>query len=99
VTPESGLLVERGDADALGGAIARLAADPRARAQMGAYARSHTAERFVVERLLRNADGLYRELMSDSDSTAEPELLAQAAPLSLAASGGAGVGHGQRPAA
>jgi UDP-N-acetylmuramyl pentapeptide phosphotransferase/UDP-N-acetylglucosamine-1-phosphate transferase/glycosyltransferase involved in cell wall biosynthesis len=64
VTPDSGMLVERGDAEGLGTAIARLAADPAQRARMGGRARDHTARRFIVDRLLGDADNLYRGLLA-----------------------------------
>ena len=63
VTPESGLLVTRGDAEGLGSAIARLASSPAERARMGVRARSHTAQRFVIDRLLGDADALYTGLV------------------------------------
>jgi glycosyltransferase involved in cell wall biosynthesis len=64
VTPTSGLLVAAGDSKALGGAIARLASNPRERAQMGARARSHTAQQFPIDRLLGDADELYNALLA-----------------------------------
>ena len=67
VTSQSGLLVSPGDYDALGDAIAKLASDPGERAQMGARARSHTAHRFLVDRLLGDADNLYRALLNPAD--------------------------------
>lgn len=64
VTPNSGLLVEAGDVDGLGSAIASLAADPAERARMGGHAKHHTAQRFVIARLLDDADSLYRVLLT-----------------------------------
>jgi glycosyltransferase involved in cell wall biosynthesis len=62
VTPGTGILVEPGDHDALGDAIAKLAADPALRAQAGANARLHVRDRFSVERLVRDIEQLYSEL-------------------------------------
>jgi glycosyltransferase involved in cell wall biosynthesis len=66
VTPRTGVLVARGDAWALGAAIARLATQPQLRVQMAREARSHVRDRFAVERLLADIDALYRELNSAS---------------------------------
>jgi glycosyltransferase involved in cell wall biosynthesis len=64
VTPETGLVVPPGDSDALGDAIATLAADANRREQMGARARAHVRERYSVDRLVRDIDELYTELLS-----------------------------------
>jgi glycosyltransferase involved in cell wall biosynthesis len=64
VTPETGLVVPPGDSDALGDAIAALAADASRREQMGARARAHVRERYSVDRLVRDIDELYTELIS-----------------------------------
>ena len=63
VTPETGMVVPAGDSDALGEAIAALAADASQREQMGARARTHVRERYSVERLVRDIDQLYTELL------------------------------------
>jgi glycosyltransferase involved in cell wall biosynthesis len=59
----TGILVEEGHADSLARGVARLAADPELRRSMGMRARHHVAERFSAERLVRDVDGLYRELL------------------------------------
>jgi glycosyltransferase involved in cell wall biosynthesis len=64
VTPATGVVVPAGDGDALGDAIAALAADASRREQMGARARAHVRERYSVERLVRDIDELYAELLS-----------------------------------
>ncbi|HEX4735776.1 MAG TPA: glycosyltransferase [Thermoleophilaceae bacterium] len=64
VTPETGVVVPAGDSDALGEAIAALAADASRREQMGARARAHVRERYSVDRLVRDIDKLYSELLS-----------------------------------
>jgi glycosyltransferase involved in cell wall biosynthesis len=46
VDGETGLLVEPGDAEGMGRALARLAADPETRARMGAAGRRRVEERF-----------------------------------------------------
>jgi glycosyltransferase involved in cell wall biosynthesis len=62
VSPATGALVPRGDAEALGAAVARLASDSDERPRMGQAARRHVVERFSVERLIRDIDELYAEL-------------------------------------
>ena len=71
VTPDSGLLVAPGDAEGLGVAIAELAADPAGRVRMGGHARSHTAQRFIIDRLLGDADSLYRGLLKPAGDSSE----------------------------
>jgi glycosyltransferase involved in cell wall biosynthesis len=65
VTPETGAVVRAGDSDALGDAIASLAANPSRREEMGARARAHVRERYSVHRLVRDIDELYSELLSE----------------------------------
>ncbi len=77
VTPSSGLLVDAGDADGLGAAIAKLAANPAERARMGRHARKHTAQRFVVDRLLGDADSLYRGLLQRPRAARSPQEVQQ----------------------
>jgi glycosyltransferase involved in cell wall biosynthesis len=72
VTPETGILTEPRDAQALGAAIARLAADQSVRTEMGEHARRHVAERFSVERLLDDVEALYVELLAGSSATVDP---------------------------
>jgi glycosyltransferase involved in cell wall biosynthesis len=64
VTPDTGLLVPSGDAEALGEAIAQLADDEARRREMGEAAREHVRARFSVERLVRDVEELYSELLS-----------------------------------
>jgi glycosyltransferase involved in cell wall biosynthesis len=48
----------------LGAALARLAADRGARERMGRAARAHVRERYGAERLVRDIDDLYAELLA-----------------------------------
>jgi glycosyltransferase involved in cell wall biosynthesis len=75
VTPETGILAPAGDHDALAHALALLASDPETRARMGERARSHVRNRFSVERLVRDIDELYTDLLG-FPKPREPELLA-----------------------
>jgi glycosyltransferase involved in cell wall biosynthesis len=59
-----GFLVEPGDLEALAGRLARLAADPELREQMGAAGRERVLPRYAVERLIDDVDGLYRTLLA-----------------------------------
>jgi glycosyltransferase involved in cell wall biosynthesis len=59
-----GFLVDVGDADALAGRLAELAADPERRARMGAVGRERVLERYTVERLVDDVDRLYRSLLA-----------------------------------
>ena len=64
VTRETGLLVPRGDAERLANGIVTLAGDPALRATMGAQARRRVAQRFSAERLVRDIDAMYSELIN-----------------------------------
>ena len=64
VTPETGLLVPRGDAEQFANGIVALTGDPGLRAAMGAQARRRVAQRFSAERLVRDVDSLYCELIN-----------------------------------
>ena len=64
VRPETGLVVDPGDAAGLGTALALLAADRGLRERMGRAARSHVRERYSADRLIRDVDELYIELLS-----------------------------------
>jgi glycosyltransferase involved in cell wall biosynthesis len=68
VADGTGVLVSFGDEEALGRAIAGLAADPPLRRAMGERARAEVAERFSVSRLLRDVDALYVELLAGRDA-------------------------------
>ena len=70
VTRETGLLVPRGDAETLAEGIVTLTADPGLRRAMGARARQHVAERFSAERLVRDIDSLYTELLGQAGAHA-----------------------------
>ena len=62
VADGTGTVTPPGDPAALGAAIARLAADPAGRAEMGERARRHVAQRYGIDRLVRDVDDLYRSL-------------------------------------
>jgi glycosyltransferase involved in cell wall biosynthesis len=62
--PELGVLVPPGDVAGLAAGIRNLLIDDAARGAMGARARAYAIERFSLARLLRDIDGLYRELVS-----------------------------------
>jgi glycosyltransferase involved in cell wall biosynthesis len=64
VTPATGVLVAPGDHDALAQGLSRLAGDAGLRAQMGARAQAHVTRSFSIERLLRDVEALYDELLS-----------------------------------
>jgi glycosyltransferase involved in cell wall biosynthesis len=63
VSLESGLLVAPGNPMEMAGAIARLAADPALREEMGRRAEAHVRGRFTADRLLADVDRLYSELL------------------------------------
>jgi glycosyltransferase involved in cell wall biosynthesis len=60
-----GFLVEPGSIEGVTEALARLAADPALRAQMGAAGRERVIPRYRVSRLVDDVDELYRELLSE----------------------------------
>lgn len=62
VHEETGLLVPRGDADALAGAVARLLEDPALAAALGARARERAIERFGVDRCVDGYVEVYRRI-------------------------------------
>ena len=62
--PELGVLIPAGDVDALAAAVTGLLRDDAARIAMGARARTHVLGRYDVERLLREIDSLYRQLLN-----------------------------------
>jgi glycosyltransferase involved in cell wall biosynthesis len=64
VRPQSGVLVAAGDATAFGRELAALAADRELRERMGAAARAHVERRFRADRLVRDIDALYGDLLA-----------------------------------
>jgi glycosyltransferase involved in cell wall biosynthesis len=66
---ETGHLVRKGDTHALAERLALIAADPERAAAMGAEGRRRALERYAVERLVDDVDGLYRRLLSERSST------------------------------
>jgi glycosyltransferase involved in cell wall biosynthesis len=60
---ETGCLVPPGDAPALAAAVARLLRHTDLRLALGGAARTSVAERFAVDRLVRDVEGLYDELL------------------------------------
>jgi glycosyltransferase involved in cell wall biosynthesis len=71
VTPETGLLVPAGDAERLAQGILALAGDPALRATVGEQARRRVAQRFSAERLVRDIDSLYTELINEPRAHAD----------------------------
>jgi glycosyltransferase involved in cell wall biosynthesis len=63
VPPEAGILVPPRDPEALAAALGRIVGNPELRSEMGRHARQHVHERFRVERLLRDVEELYDELL------------------------------------
>jgi glycosyltransferase involved in cell wall biosynthesis len=60
-----GFLVEPGDVDALASRLAVLAADPELASRMGEAGRADVLERYSVDRLIADVDGLYRRLLAE----------------------------------
>lgn len=58
-----GFLVGTGDIEALAERLSRLALDPELRARMGEAGRDRILERYAVDRLIDDIDGLYRSLL------------------------------------
>jgi glycosyltransferase involved in cell wall biosynthesis len=69
VAPEAGILVPLDDPAATAGALTRLIADPRLRADMGAAAHRQAAERFSMERFV---EGHLAALTSVADGGCRP---------------------------
>jgi glycosyltransferase involved in cell wall biosynthesis len=69
---ETGLTVAPGDVDALGRAIAVLAADRDLRQRMGAAGRARVLSEFSMERMRTAATMLYREVAGDRVFTTRP---------------------------
>ncbi|HLH40249.1 MAG TPA: glycosyltransferase family 4 protein [Bryobacteraceae bacterium] len=63
VIPETGLLVPRGDAGALAGALRRLIADPDLRARMGRAARARYQRHFTFSMTCAKTFDLYQRLL------------------------------------
>ena len=66
---ETGFLVDAGDAEGLGAAIARLAGDPPLRERMGRAASKHALERYSITRLIGDVSRLYEELLAWSSAS------------------------------
>ena len=62
--PRGGRVVPVGDAPALAAAIAALLADPRARAEQGAYNRARIEREFQPEQVAAQFEALYRDVLS-----------------------------------
>jgi len=62
---KTGYLVPSEDARALAAAILRVLRDREAAYRMGQAARAHVRERFRADRLVRDVEGLYTELMAE----------------------------------
>jgi glycosyltransferase involved in cell wall biosynthesis len=77
VTPETGLLAPAGDYGQLGDALAELALDADKRGRMGVAARNHVRDRFSVHRLVKDIDGLYRELIGTRSTAWTPSRAAR----------------------
>jgi glycosyltransferase involved in cell wall biosynthesis len=63
VTPETGIVVAAGDEAAFAEALASLAGDPERRRQFGQTARRHVLAGYGADRLVRDVDALYLELL------------------------------------
>jgi glycosyltransferase involved in cell wall biosynthesis len=68
VVPEAGVLVPRGDHDALARGLVRLGRDAALRTQMGAHARTHVTGSFSIDRLLGDVEVLYDHLLTQAPS-------------------------------
>jgi glycosyltransferase involved in cell wall biosynthesis len=68
-----GVLIAAGDVDAFADAVCDLLHDDASRAAMGARARAHVLDRYRVERLVRDIDGLYRQLLVLGTTTEDAE--------------------------
>lgn len=64
VGEETGIVVPRGDVEALAAGMVRLGGDAGERERRGRAARDRALERYGAERLLSDVDALYRELLA-----------------------------------
>ncbi|HZQ16273.1 MAG TPA: glycosyltransferase [Gaiellaceae bacterium] len=80
VLDDTGFLVADGDAEGVAAALARFADDPDLRARFGEAARERTIERFSVERLVDDVDGLYRRLLAERRSASRRSLTGPLSP-------------------
>src|SRR5262249_30742714 len=60
-----GFLVEPGDVEGIGSALAQLAADPELARTMGEAGRERVREPYSVARLVDDVDALYRRLLEE----------------------------------
>ncbi|MFG3700181.1 glycosyltransferase [Micromonospora sp. NPDC047620] len=60
----AGVLVPAGDPRALADAVAFLVASPTARVELGVRARGRVRERYSLDRMLDNLDGVYRRILA-----------------------------------
>jgi glycosyltransferase involved in cell wall biosynthesis len=74
VTAGTGLLVPPGDPSALADALLRLVREPGLRRAMGAHAQGHVLERYSVERLVKDVDSLYSELLAHPAQASEAQV-------------------------
>lgn len=65
VGPDSGIVVPVGDPHALAAAMDRLIDDPAEGRRMGARGRARMIERFDVQAVIREHEGMYRSMLAD----------------------------------
>jgi len=63
---DCGVVVPCGDHEAFADGLRRLVHDPALRARMGARARAHVLERYSVERMIRQMEGVYADVARSS---------------------------------
>jgi glycosyltransferase involved in cell wall biosynthesis len=66
---ETGFLVRPGDTHALAERLEILQRNPERRRTMGELGRERVLQRYAVERLVNDVDGLYRELLATTSAT------------------------------
>jgi glycosyltransferase involved in cell wall biosynthesis len=69
VVDGAGILAERGDHEALGAGLARLASDGVLRRAMGATARAHVMRRYRYEALVQRMTDLYERLLAERSAS------------------------------